>query len=54
MTKNKKGRGTMELEQIEYLSKEIEVTLNVAITEKNEKQSNHTAGHTRAPRGVFR
>ena len=34
MTKNKKGRGTMELEQIKYLSKEIEVTLNVAITEK--------------------
>ena len=32
------------------MSKEIEVTSNIVMTEKNEKQSNHTANFTRAPR----
>ena len=50
MTFHKKVRGTKELEQSKRLRTKKEVTSNVAITEKNEKQSNHTARYTRAPR----
>ena len=36
---SKKGKGTKELDQLNHLSTKIqEVTKNVAITEKNEKQ----------------
>ena len=48
------GRGTKELEQFKHLSTKIDVTSTVAITEKNEKQSNHTASNTRAPRDISR
>ena len=44
----KKGSGTKELEQLKLLSTKIqEVTSNVTITEKNEKQ------YTRDPKGIF-
>ena len=48
--------GTKELHQLKHLSTKIqEVTYKVAIyTEKIEKQSNHTAGYTRAPRCMVR
>ena len=54
MTERKMGRDTKELEQFKHLSTKTDVTSTVAITEKNEKQSNHTASNTRAPRDISR
>ena len=52
----KKGKSTKELEQLRYLNMKMqEVTLNAAITQKNEKSLCQTiAKYIRDPRDLFK
>ena len=54
ITGYRKGRGTKEFKQFIHLSTKIEVTSTVAITEKNEKQSDHIARYARDSRAILR